>query len=68
MTRWLNATMPFQDGLMKLLRYRTDDGNIVRIGGVMAIVLNGGVVRPGDDITIELPPKPHAYIVNSHNP
>jgi len=59
----------FQNGLMPLLRHRDDDGTIVRIGGVMAVVRSGGVVKPGDDITIELPPKPHhalTYIVNSH--
>jgi MOSC domain-containing protein YiiM len=61
----------FQDGLMKLLRHRNTDGSIARIGGVMAIVLTGGVVRPGDDITVQLPPEPHhalTYIVNSHLP
>ena len=61
----------FQDGLMKLLRYRDGDGSIVRIGGVMAVVLNGGVVRPGDGITVELPSEPHralGYIVDSHEP
>ena len=61
----------FQDGLMKLLRFRNSDGVTVRIGGVMAIVLRGGVVLPGDDITVELPPEPHDtldYIVNSHKP
>lgn len=61
----------FQDGLMKLLRLRDDDGTVARIGGVMAIVTKGGVVQPGDGITVELPPEPHhalAYIVDSHNP
>ena len=61
----------FQDGLMKLLRYRNSDGNIVRICGVMAVALTGGVVRPGDAITVDLPPEPHqplAYILNSHEP
>jgi MOSC domain-containing protein YiiM len=61
----------FQDGLMKLLRYRDGNGSIVRIGGVMAVVLNGGVVRPGDGITVELPPEPRQaldYIVDSHEP
>jgi len=61
----------FQDGLMALLRYRDSDGNIVRIGGVMAVVLSGGMVQPGDDISVELPPEPHTpltYIVDSHHP
>lgn len=60
----------FQDGLMKLLRY-SDDNGIVRIGGVMAIVLHGGEVLPGDVIIVELPPQPNqalTYIVNSHKP
>lgn len=61
----------FQDGLMPLLRHRDNDGDIVRIGGVMAVARSGGVVRPGDEITVELPHKPHlalTYIVNSHEP
>ena len=61
----------FQEGLMPLLRHRDDDGTIVRIGGVMAVVLSGGVVLPGDEIIVELPRKPHhalTYIVNSHEP
>ena len=61
----------FQDGLMKRLIYRDEDGNTVRRGGVMAVVLAGGVVRPGDSITVDTPPEPHeplVYIANSHKP
>ena len=61
----------FQDGLMTRLRYRDSDGNIVRIGGVMAVVLGDGIVTPGDEISVELPPEPHRplrYIVDSHHP
>lgn len=61
----------FQDGLMKLLRYRTEEEGVVRIGGVMAIVRTGGVVRPGDALTVEPPPEPHialTYVTNSHQP
>lgn len=61
----------FQDGLMRLLRYRSDNGSIVRIGGVMAVVLAGGVVEPGDSIEIEIPSEPHQlleYVSNSHEP
>ena len=34
-------------------------GEIERRAGVMAVVLKGGIVRPGDKIAIELPPEPH---------
>ncbi|HEY7802296.1 MAG TPA: MOSC domain-containing protein, partial [Dehalococcoidia bacterium] len=33
----------------------TLDGSIVRKAGVMGIVLEGGVVRPGDAIRVETP-------------
>ena len=39
--------------------YRADDGTLVRRAGIMSIVLAGGPVRPGDTITVELPPEPH---------
>ena len=61
----------YQDGLMRLLRYKGDDGSLVRIGGVMAIVTCGGVIRPGDTIETKLPPEPHLpleYVANSHEP
>jgi MOSC domain-containing protein YiiM len=38
---------------------RDEDGNLVRKAGVMAIVLQGGEVKPNDPIQIELPPPPH---------
>jgi MOSC domain-containing protein YiiM len=31
----------------------------VRKAGIMAVVLEGGEVRPGDPIRVELPPDPH---------
>ena len=46
-------------GLMAATLDRDDDGNLVRKAGVMGVVLNGGEVRPGDAIRIELPPAPH---------
>jgi MOSC domain-containing protein YiiM len=49
----------FQDGLMQATLDRTDGGELVRLAGIMAIVRRGGVVRPGDAITVELPPRPH---------
>ncbi len=38
---------------------RDEAGNLVRKAGVMAIILSGGEVRPGDPIRVELPPVPH---------
>lgn len=48
-----------QSGLMKAVLDRDADGNLIRKAGVMAVVLAGGQVRPGDPITIELPVAPH---------
>ncbi|TDO38123.1 MOSC domain-containing protein [Paractinoplanes brasiliensis] len=47
-------------GLLKELVGQDDEGNVVRKGGIMTVVLRGGPVRPGDPITAELPPGPHA--------
>lgn len=44
-----------QPGLMKATLDRDADGNLVRKAGVMAIVLTGGEVRPGDAVAVELP-------------
>jgi MOSC domain-containing protein YiiM len=35
-----------------------EHGKLVRKAGIMAIVLAGGLVRPGDRIRLELPPGP----------
>lgn len=44
-----------QDGLMKRLVSVDDDGETVRLAGVMSVVLAGGTVRAGDVIAVELP-------------
>ncbi len=49
----------FQPGLLREV-IGHDHGNVVRKGGVMAVVLRGGPVRPGDVVSVELPPSPHA--------
>jgi len=49
----------FQDGLLKQVVGRDESGNIVRKAGIMSVVRAGGVVRPGDPITVELPDRPH---------
>jgi MOSC domain-containing protein YiiM len=49
-----------QQGLMAAVLDRDEDGNLIRKAGVMAIVVTGGEVCPGDPIAVELPPPPHA--------
>ncbi|MFB6850027.1 MOSC domain-containing protein [Streptomyces sp. NPDC056373] len=49
----------FQDGLLKRVVGRDEAGNTVRRAGIMSVVREGGVVRPGDPIEVELPSEPH---------
>jgi MOSC domain-containing protein YiiM len=49
----------FQPGLLGQVLGRDADGRPVRRAGIMGVVKRGGEVRPGDDITVELPPEPH---------
>ncbi|MCB2101097.1 MAG: MOSC domain-containing protein [Rhodobacterales bacterium] len=49
----------FQSGLTAAMLGRDADGNLVRKAGVMAVVLTGGTVRPGDPIAVTLPDGPH---------
>lgn len=49
----------FQAGLMAAVLGRDEHGKLIRKAGVMGIVIIGGVVKPGDTIRVELPPKPH---------
>ncbi|MGH2921654.1 MAG: MOSC domain-containing protein [Gaiellaceae bacterium] len=50
-----------QQGLMAATLSHDEQGNLIRLAGVMSIVLAGGEVRPGDPIRVELP-------AESHNP
>ncbi|HEX6344510.1 MOSC domain-containing protein [Umezawaea sp.] len=52
----------FHKGLMKAVLDRDAEGNLVRRAGVMAVVLVGGPVRPGDAIRVELPAEPHSAL------
>jgi MOSC domain-containing protein YiiM len=45
-------------GLQRAVLDRAADGTLIRRAGVMAVVLLGGVVRPGDPITVAAPPGP----------
>jgi MOSC domain-containing protein YiiM len=49
----------FQKGLMKAVLGKDQDGSLIRKSGVMAVVLEGGEVRPGDAIRVEMPSEPH---------
>jgi MOSC domain-containing protein YiiM len=46
-------------GLKGAVLDRTDDGELVRRAGVMAVVVAGGDVRPGDAVAIVLPEGAH---------
>lgn len=50
----------FRPGLMRAVLDRDEEGNLIRKAGVMAIVLEGGEVAPGDAITVTLPDGPRA--------
>jgi MOSC domain-containing protein YiiM len=45
----------YEAGLLKRMVGRTEDGAIVRRAGVMGVVLHGGVIAPGDPISVRLP-------------
>ncbi|MDX3450506.1 MOSC domain-containing protein [Streptomyces sp. ME02-8801-2C] len=49
----------YQDGLLKQVIGRDAAGNVVRKAGVMSVVTEGGEVRPGDPVKVELPSGPH---------
>ncbi|MDF2688287.1 MAG: molybdenum cofactor biosysynthesis protein [Microvirga sp.] len=49
----------FQKGLTKAVLDKDEQGNVIRKSGIMGIVLEGGEVRPGDAIRVELPGGPH---------
>ncbi|MEU3724815.1 MOSC domain-containing protein [Streptomyces sp. NPDC031705] len=49
----------FQDGLLKQVVGRDEEGRLVRKAGIMGVVRQGGTVRPGDPVEATLPPLPH---------
>jgi MOSC domain-containing protein YiiM len=49
----------FRDGLLRCVLGQDADGNVVRKAGVMGVVLRGGRIRPGDPVSVDLPPEPH---------
>ncbi len=49
----------YEQGLMTAVLDHDEEGNLIRLAGIMAIVLQGGVVSKGDTIEVELPSEPH---------
>ena len=49
-------------GLMEAVLDRDEDGELVRKSGVMGVVLEGGEVRAGDPIEVDLPAEPHVRL------
>ena len=49
----------FQSGLLAAVLDRGPNNELIRKAGIMTIVKGGGMVRPGDQIRIEMPPRPH---------
>jgi MOSC domain-containing protein YiiM len=50
----------FEAGVLAAVVRRGESGAIARLAGVMAVVVQGGAVRSGDRIRLQLPPEPHA--------
>ena len=49
----------FRQGLVSAVLSRDADGVLIRKAGVMAVVVQGGLVQPDDTVTVSLPPGPH---------
>jgi len=47
------------EGLMAATLDRDESGEPIRKAGIMAVILEDGVVKAGDAIRVELPPEPH---------
>jgi MOSC domain-containing protein YiiM len=54
-----NQINDFRPGLLKAVLDQNEHGQLVRKAGIMAVVLNGGAVKPGDTILVGLPDEPH---------
>ena len=49
----------YQEGLTAAVLDHDEHGELIRKAGIMSIVLQGGEIRAGDTIRVELPPMPH---------
>ena len=52
----------FQDGLLKRVISKNNSGRLDVKSGVMSIVTQGGTVRPGDQIKVIYPNRPHVKL------
>ena len=52
----------FQPGLMAAVLEKKPDGTLLRKAGLMAIVVEGGDVSPGDSVEVDLPAGPLAAL------
>ena len=57
-----NQINSIKNGLMNAVIDKDKDGNIIRKSGIMGIVIEGGAVSVGDEISIELPAKPYVKL------
>ena len=51
-----------QPGLMAAVLGRDEQGELIRRAGVMAVIVTGGELRPGDPVRAELPLPPHLQL------
>lgn len=49
----------YRPGLLAAVLETDGQGGLIRKAGIMAVVLAGGEIRPGDGIELRLPPLPH---------
>jgi hypothetical protein len=49
----------FRDGLMKACLDKAADGSVIFKSGIMGVIVKDGPIKPGDQISVELPEKPH---------
>lgn len=54
-----NQLNSIQEGLLNAVLENDAHGNLIRKSGIMGIILEGGEVKAGDEIQIELPQEPH---------
>ena len=52
----------YQSGMLKAVLDRDINGHPVRKAGIMGVIIASGTVKPGDNIMVALPPKPHKML------